>query len=384
MINQSNIFKKIGHILNELQDQYEFLSENPEQLSELELELFLANANFLSDHVEIVRKLNNNKPVKQLQQSTDQEVFEGEQSALEVQQPKVEAKTSMEEAIHSKDITSISDSVSEPEGGLLIEEIEREELHQDDLPPTFEFIIDKNSATGKLDFEEEEEVAETIDKTLEEEESIVGTKMEFSDHSSDVVTNDDDMVEQDAEPSLIKSEQSVPVQPAADSYQAPINPEVKKVPQPQQELRLDKVEEKQVPVASSNLVVDKVEEKVVPQTSFNTQQENIQPNPLQRPTLNDLLAGNNGSAKSEESTRPTITDLKRAITLNEKLLYIKDLFNGYNLAYSEAIDLINKMPDLKTADAFLKSNYAVKNNWEAKQTTVSQFYELLKQRFPAG
>jgi hypothetical protein len=42
------------------------------------------------------------------------------------------------------------------------------------------------------------------------------------------------------------------------------------------------------------------------------------------------------------------------------------------------------MPDLKTADHFLKNNYAEKNNWQAKQGTVDQFYELLARRFPNG
>ena len=79
----------------------------------------------------------------------------------------------------------------------------------------------------------------------------------------------------------------------------------------------------------------------------------------------------------------SVTDLKQAISLNDKMRYIKDLFNGYNLAYAEAIDLLNKMPDFKTADAFLQNNYAVKNNWSSKQDTVDQFYELLNQRFPA-
>ena len=157
------------------------------------------------------------------------------------------------------------------------------------------------------------------------------------------------------------------------STNVPVAPAIKESQQPDSELVPDKVEEKKVPVASADLVVDKVEEKVVAQTS-----------PSLRPTLNDLLAGNAGSGKTEEAAKPTITDLKRSITLNEKLLYIKDLFNGYNLAYSEAIDIINIMPDLKSADAFLKNNYAIKNNWEEKQSTVNQFYDLLSQRFPAG
>lgn len=58
MMKQEALFRKLGNILNELNDQYQFLSQNPEQLSELELELFLANANFLADHIQIIKKLN--------------------------------------------------------------------------------------------------------------------------------------------------------------------------------------------------------------------------------------------------------------------------------------------------------------------------------------
>ncbi|MBS1526498.1 MAG: hypothetical protein JST19_12660, partial [Bacteroidetes bacterium] len=77
-----------------------------------------------------------------------------------------------------------------------------------------------------------------------------------------------------------------------------------------------------------------------------------------------------------------VTDLKQAINLNDKLLYIKDLFNGYNLAYAEAIDLLNRFTSFDEADKFLKSNYAVKNNWDSKPATTEKFYSLLKRRFP--
>ena len=66
MMNQEDIFKKIGQILNELNEQYQYLAQNPEELNELELELFLANSTFLSDHVQIVRKLNSKSGQKAL------------------------------------------------------------------------------------------------------------------------------------------------------------------------------------------------------------------------------------------------------------------------------------------------------------------------------
>lgn len=76
-----------------------------------------------------------------------------------------------------------------------------------------------------------------------------------------------------------------------------------------------------------------------------------------------------------------VTDIKTAISLNDKLLFIKDLFNGYSLAYSEAIELLNRYDDFAEADRFLKTNYAGKNNWADKPETVDKLYAVLRKRF---
>jgi hypothetical protein len=296
MMNQADIFKKIGIILNELQEQYEFLAQNPEQLNELELELFLANANFLSDHVEIIRKLNTSKVPKELPQHTEISSAQAEQ--IPARQAVPEQAPVVDELPEPKDYTFFEKPAD------LVEYVNEE---PESTAHTFEFILNENSESDRFDFGE---------------------------------------------------------QPADEISGEP-------------ELKEDIVEEKVVPAPIKSLVEDNIEKQV-------SQKETTS---AARPTLNDLLANNKNSVspklKDEESKLP-ITDLKGAITLNEKLLYIKDLFNGYNLAYSEAIDLINKMPDLKTADHFLKNNYAEKNNWQVKQGTVDQFYELLAQRFPNG
>src|SRR5690606_6578955 len=76
-----------------------------------------------------------------------------------------------------------------------------------------------------------------------------------------------------------------------------------------------------------------------------------------------------------------VTDIKSAISLNDKLLFIKDLFNGYSLAYSEAIELLNRYDDFASADAFLQANYAKKNNWADKPAAVDKLYAVLRKRF---
>src|ERR1700761_6264984 len=56
-MKQQEVFKKIGIILKELNDQYEYLVNIETELNDLELELFVANAHFLADHSEVLRKL---------------------------------------------------------------------------------------------------------------------------------------------------------------------------------------------------------------------------------------------------------------------------------------------------------------------------------------
>jgi len=365
MMNQSDIFKKIGVILNELQEQYEFLAQNPELLNELELELFLANASFLSDHVEIVRKLNASKTLKELPSETKISAMEAEQ--IPAKQVLIEKQPVMDDLPEPKDY-SFFDKPAD-----LVAYVTEEPVS---AAPTFEFILNDRPESDRFDFEEEKPVEEIFDRPLSKEEA-------------DII----------AEKQRALTERSEELFPEAHKT----------------ELLPDPVPEKEIPKPSVALVEDRVERKVVlpvsipeppqaeptfvpeptpvappvPVAAVKSTQTTAPVEPAvaaPRPTLNDLLAvkQNNASKAKEENTKPAIADLKGAITLNEKLLYIKDLFNGYNLAYSEAIDLINKMPDLKTADAFLKNNYAEKNNWHAKQNTVDQFYSLLKRRFPEG
>jgi len=100
------------------------------------------------------------------------------------------------------------------------------------------------------------------------------------------------------------------------------------------------------------------------------------------PTLNEILS----ERRSRDNVSSKISqheekDLKSMIKLNDKLMFVRDLFGGYSLAYSEAIELVNRFDTFEAAENFLKQNYSVKNRWSEKQSTVDQFYEILNRRF---
>ncbi|RZK78040.1 MAG: hypothetical protein EOO85_07330 [Pedobacter sp.] len=450
MVNHNNIFKKIGYILNELQDQYQFLSDNPDQLSELELELFLANANFLSEHIQIVKKLTSNPPVKELPEAVIKEEVLGRFSFQEEPTPAPYNQNTLKDTVDREDQSTLSTAPTfefvlnerSPEETIDLQEViednhreEQVDLDAQELENVEEYdnevtyvqpAIDEVGPEPFLVYNEvqpEEQATEPssfaeasnnfiapepeADVKPEQEPFVtpeqkpaVGPEQELfvtSELKPAVASEQESIFEPESEPvtkqysepintpipvettkpSPVEARESLdlPNPAAASEYVAPTPKHPEPVVHYQQPAAVyveDDLKSQEIPATIHTLVPDKVEEKIVQPSAA-----------APRPTLNDLLAASqNPNNYNQNNAAPAITDLKKAVNLNEKLLYIKDLFNGYNLAYSEAIDIINKLPDFNSAETFLKNNYAVKNNWQAKQSTVDKFYALLKQRFP--
>lgn len=148
----------------------------------------------------------------------------------------------------------------------------------------------------------------------------------------------------------------------------------------------ENVEVPQVPLPKTVVQEVVIEEKVVEIPTPSVTEPVIE-TPTRPLTLNERIqqqkrAGVNMTQQFQTSaTADRTLDLKSAVSLNDKLLFIKDLFNGYTLAYSEALEILNKYASLAEADAFLQTNYALKNGWADKPQTVEKFYALLRKKF---
>ncbi|WON94731.1 hypothetical protein [Sphingobacterium sp. UGAL515B_05] len=132
-------------------------------------------------------------------------------------------------------------------------------------------------------------------------------------------------------------------------------------------------------------VVIEQPQEVLIQEEINTVIEEAPARPL---TLNEIIsqqkqAGvqNRVYQVNQSGNSDKLTDIKAGISLNDKLLFIKDLFNGYSLAYSEAVELLNRFTSYAEADAFLQTNYAIKNKWAEKPHTVEKLYNVLRRRY---
>jgi hypothetical protein len=315
-MKQKEVFKKIGGIIQELNDQYEYLQTATDDLNDLELELFVSNAHFLTDHIEILCKLNLQKgSVKRVslkpESSSEKKYFE---PVVQSMKPADEINERMRSKTELKEETvEVTDPI-EPEERP-VPEIDLTSGTPED---TYSFIRDEEPQTIRHELVIDEAMAEE-DETLfsveeaPEEAEIEGPIVE------DIVTTEHGPEIEGVKPTK-KAGNETKNQAAADD-------EVLTVNQRMSAQRADK------------------------------------------------------AGKAEQLSLKPIGDINLAITLNDKLLYVKDLFNGYNLAYSEAIQILNRFDSFEEAARFLKTNYVTKNNWESKPATTGKFYALLKRRY---
>jgi hypothetical protein len=76
-----------------------------------------------------------------------------------------------------------------------------------------------------------------------------------------------------------------------------------------------------------------------------------------------------------------ISDLTRAIGINEKFLFIKMLFNNDSEAFTEALKLLNNFENFAAASHFLSDHLAIKYNWDKNAESVAKFIELVQRRY---
>ena len=97
-------------------------------------------------------------------------------------------------------------------------------------------------------------------------------------------------------------------------------------------------------------------------------------------TLNDQMA-NNEETLSAKLAKAPIQDLKSAIGLNQKFLFMNDLFMGEHDAYHSAIDTLNAFGTKSEATEYINNELASKFEWNMEDNSVAQFLILIDRRF---
>lgn len=76
-----------------------------------------------------------------------------------------------------------------------------------------------------------------------------------------------------------------------------------------------------------------------------------------------------------------ITDLKKAIGLNERFYYANELFRGDGAEYSQAIEEFNHLGSMDDARRLITAKYEEKYKWDYDSEAVTSFLNLLGRRY---
>jgi hypothetical protein len=97
-------------------------------------------------------------------------------------------------------------------------------------------------------------------------------------------------------------------------------------------------------------------------------------------SLNDKLRSGVLELKSALNDTP-IRDLKKAIGVNDRFVFISQLFRGDEVMYERSLKTINGFRILPEAEYWMERELKVKLGWDENREATKQFYHLVRRRF---
>ncbi len=88
----------------------------------------------------------------------------------------------------------------------------------------------------------------------------------------------------------------------------------------------------------------------------------------------EILADSLGFESSQSS-------LKLMLTINQKFMFVNDLFDGNNEDFNKVIDFLDSCETKDVILKFINSNYIQRGNWKAEAPQVKEFLALIDKKF---
>lgn len=148
------------------------------------------------------------------------------------------------------------------------------------------------------------------------------------------------------------------------------------IEQPVQEIKIPVPEKKQ----QNTWIFDPISE--IPTLAHQTNGKEI----------NDIIGSNNNASLNDKLKEDVkdfasalkdspLRDLKKAIGINDRFVFINELFRGDEAMYERSIKTINNFRIYQEAEYWMIRELKVKLAWDDDKEATKHFYQLVKRRF---
>lgn len=117
------------------------------------------------------------------------------------------------------------------------------------------------------------------------------------------------------------------------------------------------------------------------QSEIKTVKEINEANVSEAPSLNDLLKQETKEVAHKWNEAGAVKDLKKAIGINDRFVFINELFRGDEVMYERSIKTINGFSIYQEAQYWMERELKIKLGWVDSKPAVQDFYSLVKRRF---
>jgi hypothetical protein len=100
----------------------------------------------------------------------------------------------------------------------------------------------------------------------------------------------------------------------------------------------------------------------------------------QKTSIAEKFAAEQKMTLADKLKMTRINDLRTSIGINQKFLFMNDLFEGENTVFNNAINRLNSCGNGDEAKTVL-TEYSVKYGWSNDSERVVQFFELIERRY---
>ena len=80
-------------------------------------------------------------------------------------------------------------------------------------------------------------------------------------------------------------------------------------------------------------------------------------------------------------TEAPIRDLKKAIGVNDRYVFLNELFRGDETMYERSLKTLNGFRIYQEAEYWINRELKIKLGWNDSNSIVRHFYQLVKRRF---
>lgn len=404
-MDKQGLLNKISFILQDLKGQHLKLTGNVDRIPEIELELFMANARYLLQHLEVLNKVNGNtidvKARDEILKNILRQHNESINQNLPVEEPLTDPRLTIEAEADLKadcaafvsgdTLKEFKSSVPfENKQGVFAPELERRaamlaaqnaaerEVREREaasrlLTQQREQVLVQNLANSFLDAAEHKmeqgisagfnthiPVREVMAEHVQPQAKVIEMKLNYH-TTADWSYAHRTAVQSPASDNVSEREAAFVPAPVADHEPAPVT------------------DREPAPVAGQ--IASRPEERNTTGSYQPSLAGIIQGRPALQADSNFSSAADKGSGLFNTIDRLPVKDIRKAVGLNEHLLFIKTLFNGDPNAYDRTLTAIDSLKNSVQARDFINNQIAIEFNWETKKAVAELFKNIVSRKF---